>query len=319
MIQRIIFFCCIIVLPLILNNNRECYTATEDLKESLNIAQRNNSCMVIPAGDYYIDFNSGSYLHVNKDEFEIHGAGVGKTILHTIPRQLNSNIYIVDFHGYNQKIDNLTIDMSVDYTSPISKSFSTGAIEINHEATYTTVDHIEIYGGYSASLSGGFGIGTYRVWNEDNGNQYATISNNYIHQLHGSCIGIPSNHNLIKNNTLIDCGDNRLQHGFYAQGGYNRYENNVVIRAAGYSFHGWKQTPSLDTSGDQWINNTSIDPKEGHLVVSGITNVNNPNFPKDGFMCREVTIIGNTFVGKPSVMWWIDSNIHVTMGQNVFQ
>jgi hypothetical protein len=298
-----------ILLPLILAASAQCFTASPDLLASLNQAQATTHCMTIPEGNYTLT----DTLNLTADDFTLSGAGMGKTTITTIGKPLAGDLNIIGLSGARQSVSDLSIAVGSGY----SGLGAVGAIAIHPSAIYATIERVEVSGGFGGNVSNGYGIGTYRPWNDDNGDQHATIAECHIHDSPTTAIGINSNRNTIRDNRIERVGDNEYRHGIYAQGGYNLYQGNTVIDASGYSFHGWKHVPNLDASGDLWIDNTSINPHSGHIVVSGIPNEINPAFPVGTPLTRNVFVLHNTFIGHPPISWWIDAEV-IASG-NTFQ
>ena len=269
-----------------------CVTATSDLVASMADAQAGPRCLDIPAGVYSIGAaTSGAWLNATVDNLEIKGAGAGKTILQiTQPLTLTQDFVVLRLFGVNQHVHDLTVQLGTGHTGTGSIGgiviYGSGGIAaFAGRAERAEIDHVEITGGYSANGSGGYAIGTYRLSTDKAAAQWNTIQDNWIHDSPSTGIGVNSNNNLLLHNRIERVGASPLAHGFYAQGGYNVYDGNYVSGASGYSFHGWKHVPSIDASGDRYVNNTSIDPGVGHMVINGIV----------GNLTRNVVIAGNLF------------------------
>lgn len=179
-----------------------------------------------------------------------------------------------------------------------------------------TIERIEVVGGYSSDGARGYGIGTYRLYSDHDGAQFVTIRDCYIHDGIATGIGINSNNNLILNNHIARVGLNSLSHGIYMQGGYNTYDGNTIEQATGYSFHGYKQVPSLDSSGDRIVNNTSINPGTGHALFQGQPNTANPTLPATANLNRHATVANNVFRGGANGV--LSSN-PIIVSNNVFE
>lgn len=254
-----------------------CVVATADLVTSLGIAQAGPRCLDIPAGVYSVGAaTSGAWLNATADNLEIRGAGEGKTILQvTTPLTLTAEFAVVRLFGIGQHVHDLTINLGSGHHGTgnldgISIYGNGGQGSFVGRAERALIERVEVTGGYSADGSGGFGIGTYRTYDHQAGAQWNVIRDNWIHDSPATGIGVNSNNNLLLHNLIQRVGTNALSHGFYAQGGYNVYDGNTVENATGYSFHGWKKVPSLDSSGDRYVNNISLNPGAGHMIVSGL-------------------------------------------------
>lgn len=272
-------FICAIILSIIVLLPEQQFLPTCVISDGSNIpadlaaAQTGPRCMEIAAGTFTIAPTSGAWLNVTADTMNIHGAGIGKTIIQTTGVTLTSNLTLIQLHGAYQRVSDLTIQIGTGY----SGTGSLAAINAYTESTYPTIERVEVSGGYN-----GGAITTYRSWTA--AAQYATIRDCHIHDspTHGMIVN--SSYNMILHNRIERVGNGPLLHGMYIQGGYNLIDGNYVVNASGYSFHAWKKVSNIDASGDRYINNTSIDPGSGHIVVSGL-----------GTLTRNVTITGNIF------------------------
>ncbi len=273
-----------------------CVVSSSDVAASLVTAQADPShCLDIPAGVYSVGAaTNGAWLNATADNLEIKGAGEGKTILSiTQPLTLTADLAVIRLFGVGQRVHDLTLNLGTGHSGSgslggISVYGSGGIGSFVGRAERAQIDHIEITGGYSANGSGGYGIGTFRGWDYQGGAQWNTIDDNWIHDTPATGIGVNSSYNIIAHNRLERVGASTLAHGFYAQGGYNLYDGNYVANASGYSFHGYKHVPNLDSSGDRFVNNTSIDPGQGHLIVDSINGATGP-------LNRSAVVSGNVF------------------------
>lgn len=262
-----------------------------DIPADLATAQAGPRCLDLPAGTFSIAPNHGDYLSLTADNVEIRGQGEGKTIIQTSGITLTNNLYIIASRAANSSVHDLTIQIGAGY----SGNYEIGAILVGEGATRGRVERVEVSGGYSGTGGGGFGIGTYKSWNQVSGVQDSTIADCWIHDSSTTGIGISSIGNIVRHNRIERVGNSTIRHGIYGQGGNTLYEGNTIIGASGYSFHLYKQVPNLDASGDKLIGNTSIDPGAGHLVLNGLPNGANPAFPVGTALTRYAVISGNVF------------------------
>jgi hypothetical protein len=274
-----------------------------NIPADLATAQVGSRCLEIPQGTYTISPTSGEWLNVIADGMELRGAGMGKTIIQTTGITLTSSLYLIQLRGKNQHVSDLTIQIGSGYTG----NYEIGGVRAYVEAEHSLIERVEVSGGYSGNGSNGFGIGTSRLFSTNQAAQHVTIRDCYVHDSPTTGIGINSSNNLILHNRIKNVGTTGLHHGFYAQGGGNLYEGNVIENASGYSFHGHKQVPSLDGSGDRYIGNLSLNPGTGHIVINSTTNGSNPLVPTGAALTRNATISDNTFrntAGKRSGGIW---------------
>lgn len=287
-----------------------------DVPSALAQAEASTSkCLYLPTGMYPVGSpTSGAWLNATADRLEIRGDGEGKSILRiTSPLTLTSDLAVLRLFGVGQSVHDLTIDLGVGHTGAgnlagISIYGSGGQGSFAGRAERSTIERVEVFGGYTATGAGGYGIGTYRLYSDQGGAQWVTVRDCYIHDSPSTAIGVNSSQNALINNRILRVGTNTLSHGFYAQGGSNLYEGNIVESATGYSFHGHKQVPSLDGSGDRYIGNTSINPGAGHLVINSAVNGSNPNVPTGAPLTRYATIENNVFRNTgghrtPNAIW----------------
>lgn len=262
-----------------------------NIPADLTTAQAGSHCLEISAGTFTIAPTGGDWLSVIMPNVEIRGAGQGKTIIQTQGITLTNNLYLIDVHAANTYVHDLTIQIGAGYRT----GYEVGGILANLGALQTMIQRVEIVGGYTGNGGNGFGIGMYQPWDQNGGRQGNTVRDCYVHDSPSTGIGVASNENKLLHNHIARVGTTPLQHGFYAQGGYNLYDGNLVENASGYSFHAWKKIPNLDASGDRYVNNVSIDPGFQHMIVSGLNNTSNPAFPNGKPLTRNVTITGNLF------------------------
>lgn len=258
-----------------------CATAGADLAVSLASA---GACLEIPAGVYTLA-GQGVLLSSSTDNLTIHGAGMGQTIIRTEGVTLTQDLIALRLLGRNQRVSDLTIDLGASHSGP----WGTFGISVYDVAERTSIERVEVTGGYSSDGARGAGVATYRPWTVNGGAQYVTMRDLYIHDTPMSGAVVNSSHNILASSRFIRTGRNDKAHGIYAQGGYNTYADNYVEGAGGFSFHGWKKVPNLDASGDIWRGNTSIDPGMQHMIVSGMPG--NDGKP----LTRTATITGNVF------------------------
>lgn len=309
----------VILLAPVVQTPPACLFATSDLVADLALAQAGPRCLDIPAGVYTISSAAGSYLNATADQLEIRGAGIGKTILQTQGVTLTNNLQILMLHGVHQRIHDLTIQIGAGY----SGAYAITGISIYDEATGATIERVEISGGYTPNGSNGAGMSTYRTWNH--AAQYVTIRDSWLHDMPTSAIVVNSSNNLFLHNRIERVGASGLAHGFYSQGGYNLYDGNTIDHASGWSFHGHKAVPNIDSSGDRFVNNMSIDPGMGHVVVNSLPNASNPALPIGVALDRYATISNNTFrntLGRRSMGVWANGVPTVISGntlEDVFQ
>lgn len=288
-----------------------------DIPADLATAQAGSRCLELPAGTYPITPASGDWLGVTVANVEIRGAGIGKTIIQTQPITLTGHLYLIASRAANTHIRDLTIQIGIGY----SGNYEIGGVLIGEGATRGRVERVEVAGGYAGNCCGGFGIGTYKSWNQGGGIQDTLIADCWIHDSPTTGIGVASNGNIIRHNRIERVGVGFLRHGLYIQGGNNLFEGNTILAASGYSFHSYKQIPNIDGSGDRYIGNISIDPGAGHLVLNGTPNTANPAFPVGGPLTRNATITGNTFrntAGHRSIGVWANG-VPATITGNVLE
>lgn len=263
-----------------------------NIPADLATAEAGSRCLEIPAGTYAISPAGGEWLNVTADGMEIRGSGIGKTIIQTQGVTLTASLYLIQLHGKNQHVHDLTIQIGTGY----SGSSEVGGVRAYVEAEHSLIERVEVSGGYSGNGSNGFGIGTSRLFSTNQAAQYVTIRDCYVHDSPTTGIGINSSNNLILHNHIKNVGTSSLQHGLYAQGGDNIYDGNIVENVSGYAYHGWKKVPSLDGSGDRVVNNT-FRGYGGAVIVSGMPNAANPSLPIGANLTRDVTIAHNRFIG----------------------
>jgi parallel beta helix pectate lyase-like protein len=296
----------ILFLPLVASSAQQpqgaCVVAGTDVPAALAEAQAGARCLELPAGIYSVGAPvAGAWLNADADNLEVRGAGEGKTVLQiTSPLTLTQDMAVLRLFGVGQRVHDLTIQLSSGHSGAGSLAgisvYGSGALgTYQGRAERATIERVEVIGGYSATGAGGYGIGTYRGYLDQGGAQYVTIRDCFIHDGPATAIGINSNSNLILNNHIARVGLNGFSHGVYAQGGNNLYEGNTIENASGYSFHGHKQVPSLDGSGDRYIGNLSLNPGSGHIVINSTVNGSNPGLPAGAQLTRYATISGNTF------------------------
>lgn len=257
-------------------------SAGVDIPADLATAQAGSRCLELPAGVFSIAPAAGDWLSVTVANVEIRGAGAGLTVILTTGITLTNNLYLIALRAPNAYVHDLSLAIGTGYKS----TYEVGGILASVGAFHSRVERIEISGGYTGNGGNGFGIGLYQPYDQNGGNQYTTIQDNYIHDGPATGIGVNGSANLLLNNHIARVGTNSFQHGFYAQGGNNLYQGNIVESVSGYSFHGHKQVPSLDGSGDRYIGNLSLNPGTAHIVINS-----NGSPP----LTRYATISGNTF------------------------
>lgn len=271
-----------------------CVIAGSDLAASLADAESGPRCLEIPAGVWSISPAGGSYLNATVDNLEIRGAGVGRTIISTQGVTLTAEMQVIRLHGANQKIHDLTIALATSY----SGAYGVYGISIYDEATGSTVEDVEVSGGYTPNGSAGAGVALYRTWGH--AAQFTTVRGVWLHDMPTSGVVVNSSNNVFLHNRLERVGASTLAHGFYAQGGYNLYEGNFVSAASGYSFHGYKQVPRMDGSGDIYRDNVSLNPGAGHLIIQGLPpDATNTDLPSGARLTRYATVVGNLFRNTP--------------------
>jgi len=259
-----------------------CTVASADLPASLATA---GACLDIPAGVYTLAPGQGVLLSATADNLTIRGAGIGQTVIQTQGVTLTQDLVVLRLFGKAQRVSDLTIDLGGAYSGP----WGTFGISVYTPAERTTIERVEVRGGYSTDGARGAGIATYQPWSVNGGAQYVRMRDLYVHDTPMSGAVVNSSYNTLQASRFIRTGRNDKAHGIYAQGGYNLYDGNYVEGAGGFSFHGWKKVPNLDASGDVWRGNISIDPGMQHMIVSGMPG--NDGKP----LTRTATITGNTF------------------------
>lgn len=259
-----------------------CVVSGSDVAAALVEAQAGSRCLEIPQGTYSISPAAGDWLSVTVANVEIRGAGIGKTVISTTGVTLTNNLYLIALRAPGAHVHDLSLVIGTGYHS----TYEVGGVLASVGALHSRIERVEISGGYTGNGGNGFGIGLYQPWDQNGGNQYTTIQDNYIHDGPATGIGVNGSSNLLLNNHIARVGTGSLQHGVYAQGGANLYEGNIVENVSGYSFHGHKQVPNLDGSGDRYIGNLSLNPGTAHIVINSSGN------PP---LTRYATISGNTF------------------------
>lgn len=156
---------------------------------------------------------------------------------------------------------------------------------------------LDISGVYGANTAGGAGIDVYTPWDQG-GYSGALVENNYIHDsAHSTAITLDSWGSTVRSNKIVRVGSRVTEQGVYLQGGRNVVEGNWVEAVGGYSFHGHKQTPHADATGDVLRDNVSINPGAGHVVFDTYPNDVNPAFPPGTPLDQGDLITGNSFLG----------------------
>lgn len=292
-------------------------SAGVDIPADLATAQAGSRCLEIPAGTYTVSPTSGDWLSVTVANVEIRGAGIGRTILQTQGITLTNNLYLIALRAAGSYVHDLTIQIGSGY----SGNYEIGGVLIGEGATRGRVERVEVAGGYSGTGGGGFGVGTYKSWNQAGGIQDSLIADCWIHDSPTTGLGVNSIGNIVRHNRIERVGNSVLRHGMYIQGGGNLFEGNTVIQASGYSFHNYAQVPNLDGSGNRYVGNTSIDPGAGHLVLNGLGNTANPAFPVGTALTRQALISGNVFrntLGRRSGGVWMNG-VPALVSGNTFE
>ncbi len=287
-----------------------------NIPADLATAQAGPRCLELPAGVFSVAPTGGDYLAETAINVEIFGQGMGKTIIATQGVTLTGNLYIFASRAANTYIHDLTIQIGSGY----SGNYEIGGVLIGEGAYRGRVERVEVVGGYAGNCCGGFGIGTYKSWNQGGGIQDTLIADSWVHDSPTTGLGVASNGNVIRHNRIERVGVGFLRHGMYIQGGNNLFEGNTILQSSGYSFHSYKQIPNIDGSGDRYIGNLSINPGAGHLVLNGTPNTANPAFPIGGPLTRNATISGNTFrntAGHRSIGVWANGVPAVISGNTL--
>lgn len=285
-----------------------------NIPADLATAQAGSKCLSIAAGVFTISPAGGSWLNETANNLDVHGAGIGKTILQTTGVTLTNNLQLMQLHGAGQRIHDLTIQIGAGYTGP----YGVYGISVYDEATGSTIERVEISGGYTSNGSNGAGISTYRTWGH--ASQFVTVRDVGLHDMPTSAVVVNSSNNAFLNNRIANVGASSLSHGFYDQGGGNLFSGNTVDHASGYSFHLYKQVANIDGSGDRLIGNVSTDPGAGHVVVNGRLNDANPSLPVGAALTRNVIIQGNIFrntLGHRSLGVWANGVPAVISGNTL--
>jgi hypothetical protein len=170
------------------------------------------------------------------------------------------------------------------------------------------------------------------VTTTSNANQYALIEDCFIHDAYASSgIVIDSSNNIIRNNIIIHIGSSgtpgTVQHGIYEQGGWNVVEGNHIEGVTGYSIHGHKAVPNIDSTGARYIHNTSINPGVGHVVIDSVgSDGTNPEIPNGTNLMRGALVAHNYFRGLKNstnidgvVIGSASSSFPVTVAHNTFE
>lgn len=284
-----------------------CAVAGPDLAVSLASA---GACLDIPAGTYTAPaLTGGAWLNITAPGFVLR-AEPG-TVIQTSGVTLTTDLYLVNIQAPGVRVEGLHIQIGGGFAG----SREVGAIRADSAADHATITGNEISGGYSGNGSNGFAIGTYRLYTTSNAVQNVTIAENYIHDTPTTGIGVNSSSNIIRGNRLERIGVNSLQHAFYAQGGNNLYDGNIVDGVSGYAYHGWKKVPNLDGSGDIVTGNTFRGYGTGAALVAGMPNASNPTLPIGANLTRYATIANNVFVGAGVV----SVSVPATVASNVFE
>jgi Right handed beta helix region len=262
-----------------------CLVAGSDIAASLADAQAGPRCLELPAGVYTLPLQSqGVYFPITVDNLEIRGAGVGKTIIQTQSITLTNHLIVFRTTAKATYIHDLTIQIGAGTTSPPNTAYSTYPVSAYIGATTPHFARLDISGTYGGMGAGGDGIDLYQPPGVNQGRQDGLVEDVTIHDSpHATGMIINSSGNTFRHNTIRDIGSTGLQHGFYIQGGDNTLENNLIERVGGWSIHGYKNANGTDGTGDRYINNTSLSPGAGHIIVSG--------------NARYATITGNTLRG----------------------
>lgn len=97
--------------------------------------------------------------------------------------------------------------------------------------------------------------------------------------------------NTFRDCVAVLCGNASQKHGFYVQGGANRFEACRAERNSGYNWHNYAAVPERQASYNVYQGCVSISPTFGHFVASSINGA-------DGIpLNRGVSLLGCTFRG----------------------
>src|SRR5262249_38720564 len=107
---------------------------------------------------------------------------------------LTSDLIVLRLLGQGQSVHDLTIQID---GAGISGPWGVGGVNVYSPAAHALIERIEVVGGYSFDGARGYGIGTYRPWNDTGGAaQFTTIRDCFIHDGPATGIGINSNDNI---------------------------------------------------------------------------------------------------------------------------
>lgn len=238
--------------------------------------------LYIPAGTYTDQFQTAA------DDIDIFGDGPEKTILQ-LPDAPVATVYGVRLLGKRQSVSGLSIKGGTLGTGNVYGIACTFGCSEWHLSDIR-VSGLNGPGNAGASCfdfyqpsatMGGYsnGLGE-RLSASDSPN-----ATGYIINAQG---------NTFRDCKALSCGNTSQKHGFYVQGGYNRFEACVASLCSGYSFHNYAAVPERQASHNVYQDCHSISPTFGHFVASSING-------SDGIpLNRGVSLIGCTFRGGAS-------------------
>lgn len=239
---------------------------TAALRAALTAAQASDArCLYIPAGIYKVAPVSGDLLSLTAPGMTVCGDGIGRTVL-----QDADNIVITN-HARRIALNapyQTVRDLSIYGSASMSGTYDTGGVNVRNGGLYFRVARVEVAGIYGYGSAGGSAFDCYQDPNVGGGRQFGVMEDCIARDM-PLCTGFgtASSNNAFVRCIALRCGNTTTRHAFYAQGGYNRFEQCYAESAGGFSYHAHKQSQALDASGDQYIGCVSINPGLKHMIV----------------------------------------------------
>lgn len=262
---------------------------TAALQAALAAAQASAArCLYIPAGVYRVALTGGILFNCTAPNLTICGDGIGLTTLQLDPTTLTTRLSVIALTHPYQTVR----DLSIVWLPGMSGTFDSVGVDVLNGALYWSAQRIECVNAYGTSSAGGLGLGCYQDPAVGGGWQWGCAEDCITRDTPLGCgFGTASNGNAFVRCVALRCGNTGNRHGFYNQGGANRFEQCYVEAAAGFSFHAHKQSQALEASGDLYDGCWSVNPIKAHMIVDSYT-------PPGGQpLTRYVTIANCTFKG----------------------
>jgi hypothetical protein len=258
----------------------------------------NSRKLYLPAGDYSI----APGLMLDGDYLEVYGDGIGITRLICDGLAISGVVSLLTLNANRVTLRDLSII--------ITNTSGTGqliAVRCDYACTRPRLARIEVVGGYGTTPAGGSAFNFYRSPLTDMARQYAVVEDCVARDAPNTTgFIVNSNHNTFIRCESRDLGTLVGQHGYYIQGGYNRFEGCKAIRVKGYSFNATCNVVNQDASANVFDDCLSEDPGGLHMVVDGSTYTadgSNPDVPAGAPVGRGAMIVHCTFrrsVGGPA-------------------